>query len=104
MLLRFPEELKPSTSSVLEEDEGFSDWSHRLENRPEQEVQDFRLTRRPAAQRTKEEGQEPEHSSQSQEHSSRPPEKVEPQTLLFLTLLKKKLYDSREQVGVGLEM
>ncbi|KAM4743889.1 uncharacterized protein FYW61_000099 isoform 3-T3 [Anableps anableps] len=37
------EELKPSRF-VLEEDEGFSDWSHRLENRNEQEVQEnFRV-------------------------------------------------------------
>ncbi|XP_056269281.1 lymphocyte-specific protein 1-like isoform X2 [Pseudoliparis swirei] len=33
------EELKPRSRLVLEEDEGFSDWSHRLENRGEQEVQ-----------------------------------------------------------------
>ncbi|XP_029284363.1 lymphocyte-specific protein 1-like [Cottoperca gobio] len=34
------EELKPRRCFVLEEDEGFSDWSQRLENRNEQEVQD----------------------------------------------------------------
>ncbi|XP_039457656.1 lymphocyte-specific protein 1-like [Oreochromis aureus] len=33
------EELKPSCSLGLDEDEGFSDWSHRLETRNEQEMQ-----------------------------------------------------------------
>lgn len=33
------EELKPSCSVGLDEDEGFSDWSHRLETRNEQEMQ-----------------------------------------------------------------
>ncbi|CAJ1050019.1 lymphocyte-specific protein 1-like isoform X3 [Xyrichtys novacula] len=40
------EELKPSCCSVLEEDEGFSDWSHRLENRStDQEVPEDCRTR-----------------------------------------------------------
>lgn len=47
LVFRLEEELKPSSSSnssnsnnssALEEDEGFSDWSHRMENRGEQEV------------------------------------------------------------------
>ncbi|KAM4596376.1 uncharacterized protein V3H82_015910 isoform 1-T1 [Fundulus diaphanus] len=43
------EALKPSCS-VLEEDEGFSDWSHRLENRNEQEVPDnFRAKKQKSA-------------------------------------------------------
>ncbi|KAK5874441.1 hypothetical protein PBY51_019385 [Eleginops maclovinus] len=48
------EELKPRCL-VLEEDEGFSDWSHRLENRPEQEVQDDCRARvqRPSTQQRK---------------------------------------------------
>lgn len=77
---------------VLEEDEGFSDWSHRLENRQEQEVQDvFRAQQlRPSApqckpeageekqQEEEEEGeQEPElRSQEAPEPSQRLPEKV----------------------------
>uniref|UniRef100_A0A3Q4GR90 Uncharacterized protein n=1 Tax=Neolamprologus brichardi TaxID=32507 RepID=A0A3Q4GR90_NEOBR len=38
-ILRSDEELKPSCSVGLDEDEGFSDWSHRLETRNEQEMQ-----------------------------------------------------------------
>ncbi|XP_023262706.1 non-muscle caldesmon-like [Seriola lalandi dorsalis] len=88
------EELKPSCCLVLEEDEGFSDWSHRLENRSEQEVQDdsrARVQTRSAPQwkpraeekklkedeeEEKVEGREPESSSRSQEASTRPPEKM----------------------------
>ncbi|XP_071345652.1 non-muscle caldesmon-like [Trachinotus anak] len=87
------EELKPSCCLVLEEDEGFSDWSHRLENRSEQEVQDdcrARVQTASAPQRKpgpeeekqhrdKEEqdkSREPERSSRSQEASIRPPEKM----------------------------
>lgn len=36
---RLDEELKPRSCLVLEEDEGFSDWSHRLETCNEKEVQ-----------------------------------------------------------------
>lgn len=76
---------------VLEEDEGFSDWSHRLENRNEAEVpEDGRATvQRPSTPQWKpepeeekqqddeeEEGCEPERSDRSQEASPRPPEKV----------------------------
>uniref|UniRef100_A0AAQ4RCB1 Lymphocyte specific protein 1 a n=1 Tax=Gasterosteus aculeatus aculeatus TaxID=481459 RepID=A0AAQ4RCB1_GASAC len=84
-------ELKPRCNQ--EEDEGFSDWSHRLENRGEQEVQDFPrrpLTRRKPEpgvdgkrqkgeeeeEKEEEEGCEPERSSRSKEASSRPPEKM----------------------------
>nr|XP_020443978.1 caldesmon, smooth muscle-like [Monopterus albus] len=81
------EELKPSCLLVLEEDEGFSDWTHRLENRHEQEAQDNcrASEQRPSApqwaepedQEDKEEvGQEAEQSSQSQEPSASPPEKM----------------------------
>ncbi|XP_037610053.1 uncharacterized protein LOC119478994 [Sebastes umbrosus] len=85
------EELEPRCCLVLEEDEGFSDWSHRLENRTEQEVQDNCRTRvqRPSTQQWKpepkekkqqegeeEEGCEPERSSWSQEASTTPPEKT----------------------------
>uniref|UniRef100_A0A3Q2QK51 Non-muscle caldesmon-like n=1 Tax=Fundulus heteroclitus TaxID=8078 RepID=A0A3Q2QK51_FUNHE len=48
-LIRSDEALKPSCS-VLEEDEGFSDWSHRLENRNEPEVPDnFRAKKQKSA-------------------------------------------------------
>uniref|UniRef100_A0AAQ5XMY4 Lymphocyte specific protein 1 a n=1 Tax=Amphiprion ocellaris TaxID=80972 RepID=A0AAQ5XMY4_AMPOC len=85
------EELKPSCCLVLEEDEGFSDWSNRLENRNEQEVQDDCRTRRPRAsapaepekekQQEEEEqqedgGGEPERSSWKHEASTRPAEKM----------------------------
>lgn len=90
VLFRLDVELKPRCNQ--EEDEGFSDWSHRLENRGEQEVQD--VPRRPLTRRKpepgvekrqkgeeeeekeEEEGCEPERSSRSKEASSRPPEKV----------------------------
>ncbi|XP_071401480.1 non-muscle caldesmon-like [Centroberyx affinis] len=73
------EELKPSGRLVLEEDEGFSDWSHKLENRREQEVQESRRVRenRPATPRWKPDPEEEkeEESSRSQEASGRLPEK-----------------------------
>ncbi|KAK2854263.1 hypothetical protein Q5P01_006924 [Channa striata] len=79
----FDEELKPSSFLVLEEDEGFSDWSHRLENRHEQEVQNKCRGRdsKPSAPQWKPElkeegGQEAEQRSLSQEPSTRPPEKT----------------------------
>ncbi|KAM8895182.1 uncharacterized protein AB9W97_011440 isoform 2-T2 [Spinachia spinachia] len=84
------EELKPRSNLVQEEDEGFSDWSHRLENRGEQEVQD--VSRRPLTRRKPQPGEEerqgedqeekegqgchPERSSRSKEASSRLPEKM----------------------------
>ncbi|XP_054472263.1 lymphocyte-specific protein 1-like [Anoplopoma fimbria] len=54
------EELKPRCCLVLEEDEGFSDWSHRLENRSEPEVQDDSRAglKRPSTQRWKPETKE----------------------------------------------
>ncbi|XP_068584879.1 lymphocyte-specific protein 1-like [Cebidichthys violaceus] len=92
------EELKPRCCLVLEEDEGFSDWSHRLENRSEQEARDDCRAglQRPLTQRwkpepeeekrqegeeeekeeEKEEGCEPERRSRCQGASSRPPEKM----------------------------
>ncbi|CAK6976967.1 non-muscle caldesmon-like [Scomber scombrus] len=84
------EELKPSCCLVLDEDEGFSDWSHRLENRNDPEAQDDGRTRqqRPSTlqwkpdkeekqqEDKKEQGWEPEQSSRSQGASSRPPEKL----------------------------
>ncbi|XP_068431494.1 lymphocyte-specific protein 1-like [Clinocottus analis] len=90
------EELKPRCCLVLEEDEGFSDWSHRLENRGEPEVQrnSGAGLQRPSTQRWKprleeekrqegeeeddedeeEKGCEAGRSSRSQEASTRPPE------------------------------
>ncbi|KAI9526573.1 hypothetical protein NQZ68_038286 [Dissostichus eleginoides] len=59
-------ELKPRCCLVLEEDEGFSDWSHRLENRPEQEVQDdcrARVQRPSTQQRKPETGEEKQHET-----------------------------------------
>ncbi|XP_078140643.1 uncharacterized protein LOC139929663 [Centroberyx gerrardi] len=77
------EELKPSGRLVLEEDEGFSDWSHKLENRREQEVQESCRVRenRPATHRWKpdpeeEKEEEKEESSRFQEASGRLPEKM----------------------------
>lgn len=45
LIFRLNEELQPSGCSVLEEDEGFSDWSHRLVNWNEQEVPEGCRTR-----------------------------------------------------------
>ncbi|XP_042263966.1 non-muscle caldesmon-like isoform X2 [Thunnus maccoyii] len=84
------EELKPSCCLVLDEDEGFSDWSHRLENRNESEAQCDSMTReqRPSTLQWKpdkkekqqedeeKQGWEPERSSRSLEASTRPPEKL----------------------------
>uniref|UniRef100_UPI0037E78FA6 lymphocyte-specific protein 1-like isoform X2 n=1 Tax=Semicossyphus pulcher TaxID=241346 RepID=UPI0037E78FA6 len=84
------EELKPSCRFVLEEDEGFSDGSHRLENRTEQEVPEdcrARLQRsstpqrkpQPEEEKQKEAvdtGSEPERSERSQAASVKPPEKA----------------------------
>ncbi|XP_010767135.1 lymphocyte-specific protein 1-like [Notothenia coriiceps] len=63
---RLDGELKPRCCLVLEEDEGFSDWSHRLENRPEQEVQDdcrARVQRPSTQQRKPETGEEKQHET-----------------------------------------
>ncbi|XP_039991708.1 lymphocyte-specific protein 1-like isoform X2 [Xiphias gladius] len=89
-LIRLDEELKPRCCLVLEEDEGFGDWSHRLENRNEQEGQDDCKAREQtpsapqckpgpeeAKQQADEEGaREPDRSSRSQEASTRTPGKV----------------------------
>nr|XP_046251745.1 lymphocyte-specific protein 1-like isoform X2 [Scatophagus argus] len=87
-------DLKPSCCLVLEEDEGFSDWTHRLEHRNEQEVQDdcratvqrpstpqWKLEPEEEKQQEDEEQQEqeecePERSIRSQEASPRPAEKL----------------------------
>ncbi|XP_035032502.2 non-muscle caldesmon [Hippoglossus stenolepis] len=82
-------ELKPRCCLVLEEDEGFSDWSHRLENRNEQEVQHVCRVRertpstaprwKPGPEEEKqdeEEGRELEGSSRPQETLTRPAEKI----------------------------
>ncbi|KAG7242746.1 hypothetical protein INR49_020121 [Caranx melampygus] len=92
--MELDEELKPSCCLVLEEDEGFSDWSHRLEQRSEHEVQyDSRARQQTSSapqwkprpeegkrqdeeeQRERERGCEPERSSRPPEASTRPPEK-----------------------------
>ncbi|XP_019112688.1 lymphocyte-specific protein 1-like isoform X1 [Larimichthys crocea] len=90
------EELKPTCCLVLEEDEGFSDWSNRLENRNDQEVPDdcrARVQRPSTAQwkpepkeekqqkdddeeEVEEEACETEQSGRSQRVSTRPPEKM----------------------------
>lgn len=91
LFLRLDEELKPRCCLVLEEDEGFGDWSHRLENRNEQEGQDDCKAREQtpsapqckpgpeeAKQQEDEEGaREPDRSSRSQEASTRTPGKVQ---------------------------
>ncbi|XP_028257945.1 lymphocyte-specific protein 1-like [Parambassis ranga] len=69
------EELKPRCL-VLEEDEGFSDWSHRLETRNEQEVQANSRTRPSAPPDPEVEGGELEHSRRAQKASRTAPEKV----------------------------
>lgn len=106
LVLRLDEDLKPSCHFVLEEDEGFSDWSHRLENRSEHEVsEDCRATVQRAStlqwkqepeeekgQEDEEEEQcEPERSGRPQEAPPRPPEKVlsAPNRLILLILVVK---------------
>ncbi|KAM9367029.1 uncharacterized protein ABDE67_005992 [Symphorus nematophorus] len=86
------EDLKPSCCLVLEEDEGFSDWSHRLENRNEPEVpEDCRArVQRPSTppqwrpkpeEEKQQQGEdearcEPARSCWSQKASTRRPEKI----------------------------
>ncbi|XP_074522910.1 uncharacterized protein LOC141788022 isoform X2 [Halichoeres trimaculatus] len=88
--IELDEELKPSCCLVLEEDEGFSDWSHRLENRNEQEVPDdcrARVQRsstpqwKPKSggenhQEVQEEGCKQQQSYNLQEAATRPTEKM----------------------------
>ncbi|KAJ4946907.1 hypothetical protein JOQ06_008950 [Pogonophryne albipinna] len=56
-------ELKPRCCLVLEEDEGFSDWSHRLENRPEQDDCRARVQKPSTQQRKPETGEEKQHET-----------------------------------------
>ncbi|XP_008295538.1 non-muscle caldesmon-like isoform X1 [Stegastes partitus] len=78
------EELKPSCCLVLEEDEGFSDWSNRLENRNEQETQDDCRARElraaapaePGKEKQQEDGGEPERGSWKHGAPRRPAEKM----------------------------
>ncbi|XP_069581727.1 lymphocyte-specific protein 1-like isoform X1 [Brachyistius frenatus] len=119
------EELKPSCRLVLEEDEGFSDWSHRLENRNEQEVQDSCRTRQqrrsappvPEAEEEEEkkkqkqqeeeqeEGGKPERSRRwSQEASPRPPEKTSGNKKEFRTSYSSSVFlpqDTRLKHAAG---
>lgn len=81
-LLRSDEELKPSCSA-LEEDEGFSDWSHRLEHRNEHELQEACRAKEhvpaapSAAEEKKQQKDEEEHEGSSfDEGSTHHPEKV----------------------------
>lgn len=88
-IFRSDEELKPDSCLVLEEDEGFSDWSHRLENRSEPDSQDdcrMKEQRPSALPGLEEEGKQPEGEDdrrepqqcfQSEEASVQPPEKVQ---------------------------
>lgn len=95
-VFRSDEELKAS-GFVLEEDEGFSDWSHRLENRNEPEVQDnFRAKERNLSEASvpgglkHEEDEEEEHGERSSEEAStRHSEKV--CSLCSLVIGKKNL-------------
>ncbi|XP_029354766.1 lymphocyte-specific protein 1-like isoform X2 [Echeneis naucrates] len=118
------EELKPSCCLVLEEDEGFSDWSHRLENRGEQDGQlDCRARERPPSApqwkpgqekgkrqedeevvEEEEEGKEPERSSQSKEASVSPPEKMCSNKKKTRTSYSSSVFlqqDSRQQHATG---
>ncbi|XP_029904552.1 lymphocyte-specific protein 1-like [Myripristis murdjan] len=63
------EQQKPSCRPVLEEDEGFSDWSHRLENREQLRVQEAcrARERRPATPRWKSEPGEKEEEEEEEE-------------------------------------
>lgn len=81
-VFRSEEKLKPSRF-VLEEDEGFSDWSHRLENRHETEEQEncrAKEHKTTAASESKhedeEEGRGEDGGRSSEEDSTRLSEKV----------------------------
>ncbi|XP_041793708.1 lymphocyte-specific protein 1-like [Chelmon rostratus] len=109
------EELKPSCCSALEEDEGFSDWSHRLENRNEQEVSDDCRTRvqRPSTpepeeekqqEDEEEEGRQPQRSDRSQGASTRPPEKMSSSRKEVRTSYSSTVFlpqDARPQHAMG---
>ncbi|KAL7405510.1 hypothetical protein ABVT39_002226 [Epinephelus coioides] len=117
--IELDEELKPRCRLVLDEDEGFSDWSHRLESRNEQEVQDdcrARVQRLSAPQwkpepeegkqqeGEEEEGCVPERSSRSQEASTRPPEKMSNNRKEVKTSYSSSVFvsqDTRTQHAMG---
>ncbi|XP_033476531.2 uncharacterized protein LOC117253260 isoform X1 [Epinephelus lanceolatus] len=117
--IELDEELKPRCRLVLDEDEGFSDWSHRLESRNEQEVQDdckARVQRlstpqwKPEPEEGKqqegeeEEGCVPERSSRSQEASTRPPEKMSNNRKEVKTSYSSSVFvsqDTRAQHAMG---
>ncbi|KAI4830033.1 hypothetical protein KUCAC02_001687, partial [Chaenocephalus aceratus] len=99
-------ELKPRCCLVLEEDEGFSDWSHRLENRPEQDDCRARHKSDKKKQQGSEEkeGCEPGHSSRSQETSARPPEKMSSNRKEVRTSYSSTVFlpqDNRSQHATG---
>lgn len=85
-LIRPAENLKPSCCSALDEDEGFSDWTHRLENRAEGEDGRAAVTR---LSKLETEGNQQEDEEEEEEEKGRrraerrqrsleasPPEKV----------------------------
>lgn len=85
-LIRPGENLKPSCCSALDEDEGFSDWTHRPENRPEGEDGRAAVTR---LSKLETEGNQQEDEEEEEEEKGRwraerrqrsleasPPEKV----------------------------
>lgn len=82
LVFRLEEELKPSSSSsALEEDEGFGDWSHRMENRGEQEAMEEwrrRAPTTPSLERKAEPGEEqqPEEEEEQSQEASRSSPKV----------------------------
>ncbi|XP_072237252.1 uncharacterized protein [Leuresthes tenuis] len=99
------EELKPSCCLVLDEDEGFSDWSHRLENRNEHEAQeDCRVKeQRPSAsadpEKEKEQGVEEEDGGErrsSEEASTQPPEKTSSTKNALRTSYSSSVFLSQE--------
>ncbi|KAM6943549.1 lymphocyte-specific protein 1-like [Xenentodon cancila] len=107
-VVRSDEDLKPGSRQVLEEDEGFSDWSHRLENRNEHEAQDeFRLKELrpsgppdPEEAKQQEDGEEdrgkPEQSCQSEDVSTEPPEKTSLRKHAFRTSYSSSVFMSQD--------
>ncbi|XP_069383279.1 lymphocyte-specific protein 1-like [Paralichthys olivaceus] len=111
------EELKPRCCLVLEEDEGFSDWSHRLENRNEQEARDnCRVRERTAStaprwkpgpeeeKQDEDEGRELERRSRPQKASTRPAEKTSCSKKEVRTSYSSSVFlpqDARLQHGAG---
>ncbi|KAM4592547.1 uncharacterized protein PAE49_020716 isoform 2-T2 [Odontesthes bonariensis] len=99
------EGLKPSCCLVLDEDEGFSDWSHRLENRTEHEAQeDCRVKeQRPSAsadpEKEKEQGAGEEDGGEprsSEEASTQPPEKTSSTKNALRTSYSSSVFLSQE--------